>query len=100
MHHKRVLLNIFEHSLHSLQEHVHVFRLKHEGRSESNGHVTAAPSLESLVSKRAHDLVTSGLAVAVDGTEGARPTSAVNQAWVKPLQIRASRLIVYVHDNL
>ena len=84
-----MLLNIFQYSFYSLQEHAHMFWLKYEGWSESNGHITTAPRLEALVSKTAHDLVTTCFTVAVDSTEGACTTSAVDQARVQPLLITA-----------
>ena len=77
-----MLLHLLQYSLHSIQKHVHMFWLKHEGWSESNGHVATASRLEALVSKRAHDPVASCFTVTVDGTEGARSTSTVNQARV------------------
>lgn len=82
-----MLSNFLEYGVQSLQEYVCMFWLKHERWSESNGQVTTASCLETLVSKQPYDLVTGVYVVAVDSTEGACPSSAVNQTWVKLLHV-------------
>ena len=81
-----LLSNLFENRVKSIKEHVRMFWLKNQRRSEPDWHVAAASSLKAPVSEHPYDLVPCSLVKTVHGTESPRTASTVDQIWIDPLQ--------------